>query len=57
MAQNNVNVGRRSAQKDAEAATALKDASAAQGADIVEEDGGVYAVFSAFGLTIKTRIG
>lgn len=57
MAQNNVNVGRRSAQKDAEAAEALKAESAASGAKVVEEGGAVFAVSESFGLTVKTRIG
>lgn len=52
----NVNVGKRTRKQDAEAAQALADNAAAQGEQIIEEDGAKWAVSKAFGLTIKTRI-
>lgn len=52
----NVNTGRRTAKQDAEAAKALEAAEAAQGHEIIEEDGAKYSVTKAHGLTIKTRI-
>ncbi len=51
-----VNTGNRTPAQDAEAAAALKDQVAAEGATIVEEDGATYSVTQSFGLTIKTRI-
>jgi len=52
----NLNVGTRSRKKDAEAAKALADDAANQGARIEEIEGGKVAITTAFGLTISTRI-
>ena len=57
MAASKVNVGNRTKEQDAEAADALIAERAAEGAEIVEEDGGFYAVTQSFGFTVKTRIG
>lgn len=51
-----VNTGNRTPKQKAEDAARLATEAQNQGAQIVEEGGAKYAVTTAFGMTVKTRI-
>lgn len=52
-----VNTGNRTPAQDAEATAALIKGVTASGAKVTKDKGEVYATTTAFGLTVKTRIG